>query len=63
MSLDDKIYASIEDQAKAEVDAEDHKEAVKELKKLYVQLKKANTIVDNLEREIADYVEQAKQGN
>lgn len=59
----DKLYGSIAEQAKAEVDAEDRKEAVVELKKLYIQRKKAKAILDNLDREIADYVASAEQGN
>lgn len=59
----DSSYLSVADQAKAEVNAELRKEAVGKLKVLYIQLQKAQTIVDNLGREIEDYVKASEDGN
>lgn len=59
----DTSYLSIKDQAKAEVNKERNKEAVGELKNLYVKLGKAETIVANLKREIDDYADAVEQGN
>jgi hypothetical protein len=63
MDIKELAGMGIAEQAKAEVNSESRTEAVKKLKVLYVDLKKAETIVNNIEREIEDYVQAAADGN
>jgi len=49
---------SIKELAQEELQAENVKEATKELKGLYKQLASAEKIVRNIEREIDDYLEE-----
>lgn len=54
---------SIADEARAEVNAEIRKDAVKKLKNKMRQLVDAETIVSNIKREIEDLEAAAEQGN
>jgi len=49
--------------AQSEVQAERIDAAVKKLKDLYRQLASARTVVENIEREIADYERAVEDGN
>ena len=51
------------DEAKAEIEKEDLKKAVTALKAKYRELREAETVVRNINREIADLELQIEQGN
>lgn len=54
---------SVAAQAKAEVNAELRAEAVSSLKEKYRERAGAQTILDNIDREIVDLEQAAEQGN
>lgn len=54
---------SIRQQAQAELESEMAKEAVIKMKRKLRELKDAETVVDNIKREIADLEEAIEQGN